>query len=190
MSNFITLILAGIFTENIVTAKLCGLSAVSRNLGAPQNILKRFGFLTAMLVTFALVSFPLKRYLLPLLGVEYLEPLLSLLIVGGILFAVFKLSKLLFPCFYGFLKEQSLLLTGSAMVLCLALQPAENELVKGIFGAALYALCSGVGFMVVAFIFYAVNSRLEETDLPAPLKGLPTILLIASFISMAFSGLA
>ena len=39
-------------------------------------------------------------------------------------------------------------------------------------------------------LFAGIRSRIEETKIPAPFKGLAATLIVASFISLAFSGFA
>jgi electron transport complex protein RnfA len=190
MNSFIVLLIAGIFTENLVTSKLFGISEVSAAKTTPINLIRKCGVLSALLFVATAAAFPVNYYLLPLLDVEYLAPVVSVIIISGLIFATFAISKKILPAVYGFLKEHETVLICSAAVFGMVLTASQNELVTGFGGALLYALASGIGFTIVAFIFYGIHYRLEETNFPATLKGLPMTLIIASLISLAFSGLA
>ena len=48
----------------------------------------------------------------------------------------------------------------------------------------------GVGFMLAMVIFAGVRSRLDQADIPESLKGLPSTLIAASLVSVAFLGFA
>ena len=48
----------------------------------------------------------------------------------------------------------------------------------------------GLGFLLAMILFAGIRSRIEETKIPAPFKGLAATLIAASFISLAFSGFA
>ena len=48
----------------------------------------------------------------------------------------------------------------------------------------------GLGFLLAMVLFAGVRSRIEESKIPAPFKGLASTLIAASFISLAFSGFA
>ena len=50
------------------------------------------------------------------------------------------------------------------------------------------ALGAGLGFLLAMFIFAGVRSRLETSDIPETLKGLPITLISAAIVSLSFLG--
>lgn len=190
MSSLVTLLVAGIFTDNIITAKLLGVDELYEKDRSTAALLKKCGALTALLLVSVLITYPLYSLALKPLGLEYFSALVAVIVICAVLVGAFLLSKRFLPVLYGFLQENSRILTCSAVVLGLCLNTFQNELVTGYLTAIIYTVVSGVGFTLVCLIFYAIRERLEATDLPECVKGLPITLLIASLISLAFSGLA
>ena len=47
---------------------------------------------------------------------------------------------------------------------------------------------AGIGFMIAIVLFAGVRERLEYSDIPKALKGLPIALISASLLAMAFLG--
>ena len=50
------------------------------------------------------------------------------------------------------------------------------------------ALGAGLGFLLAMVLFSGLRSRIDESEIPAPFRGLATTLIAASFISLAFMG--
>ena len=48
----------------------------------------------------------------------------------------------------------------------------------------------GLGFLLAMVLFSGLRSRIDETNIPRPFKGLAVTLIAASFISLAFMGFA
>lgn len=55
--------------------------------------------------------------------------------------------------------------------------------------AAVGSLASGLGYWLSLFLLEAVRERLELSDLPAPFKGAPAMLLSAGLMALAFMGI-
>ncbi len=190
MSGFVTLFVAAIFTDNIVTAKLLGVDELYDKDRSLISLLKKCGVLTALLLLSSAATYPVQKWILKPLGAEYLSAFAFALIICGMLFALYLISKSFLPKLFAFLRENSRVLACSALVLGLCLSIFQNDLVTDYWTALLYSFASGVGFTLVSLIFFAVRERLNETDLPECVKGLPITLLIASLLSLAFSGFA
>ena len=59
------------------------------------------------------------------------------------------------------------------------------------FGLSLLnALSAGIGFMLALVIFAGVRTRIESSDIPEFLKGLPITLIAASIVALSFLGFA
>ena len=50
------------------------------------------------------------------------------------------------------------------------------------------SLGCGLGFLLAMVLFSGLRSRIDETNIPAPFRGLAVTLIAASFISLAFMG--
>ena len=55
-------------------------------------------------------------------------------------------------------------------------------------GSMVSSLGCGLGFLLAMVLFSGLRSRIEESEIPDSLKGLPVTLIAASFVSLAFFG--
>ncbi len=55
--------------------------------------------------------------------------------------------------------------------------------------ATVSSLGCGLGFLLAMVLFSGLRSRIDETHIPKPFRGLAVTLIAASFISLAFMGL-
>ena len=52
------------------------------------------------------------------------------------------------------------------------------------------ALGTSLGFLVIIFVFSCIRTRLEASNVPKCLKGVPIALITAALMSLAFIGLS
>ena len=78
------------------------------------------------------------------------------------------------------------LITTNCAVLGIAILNINNG--YDLLGTIVYALGSGLGFLLVILLFSAIREKLELHDIPKALKGLPIALITAAFMSLAFIG--
>ncbi len=190
MSAVITLLAAAILTDNIVLSKLLGVTEAADEQAGLLPLLKKCGLLTALMLITTAAFYPLDRFVLSPLEIEYLSALAAIIIICGILALVFTLSKKLLPAVYGFISQNSALLYCSAAVLGVCLSSVTYDNVTSYPLALLYAVGAGLGFTLVSVIFYAINYRMAAVELPDTVKGLPITLIIAALLSVAFGGFA
>ncbi len=187
MDTVITLIFAGLLTDNVVLSKLF-LVSESQKKQTISSILIKSGILATLMVLSVACTYPIIKWVLTPLSIGFLAPLIALLIVCGIIFAAFLLSRAFVPTLYSTLGAEREFFVCFAAVLCLNLNVFGVEYIAGYLGAFLYAVVSALGFMLVSFIFFGLRTALSKTDIPEILCGLPITLLIASLLSMAFGG--
>lgn len=74
----------------------------------------------------------------------------------------------------------------STAVLGTALSVSSNGM--GIFGSLIYGIFAGIGYMLASFLFAEIRVRLEYSETPKFLKGLPILLITAGLIALVFTG--
>lgn len=190
MSAVITLLAAAILTDNIVLSKLLGVTEATTEQAGLFPLLKKCGLLTALMLVTTAAFYPLDRFVLSPLGIEYLSALVAIIIICGILALIFILSKRFLPAVYGFISRNSALLYCSAAVLGVCLSSVTYDKITNYPLALLYAVGAGLGLTLVSIIFYGINYRMATADLPDTVKGLPISLIIAALLSLAFGGFA
>lgn len=189
MSVFLTVLLAGIVTDNIVLSRLLGFEESSLS-DSMLDVAKKGGLISALLLISTAATYPLLKFLLLPFGLGYLSAFVAVLVICGILALAFTLSKKLLPSVHSFLEGNRAVLGCSAAVLGVCLLSLENDYVTTYPEALVYALASGIGFTLVSLVFFAIRERMKTAELPYFVKGLPLTLLTASLLSMAMGGFA
>lgn len=177
MKALLLIMLGGVLVNNYALEKFLGVGPV---LGGRKYGSAAMGFsVAAVMLLAAAVTWPLYR-LLVLLGAEYLETLIFVLVVLLVVYvlgAMFAKSGKPVGAYF-------LLVALNSAVLGLAV----NNITEGYtYVEALFAaLGAGLGFVLAMVLFAGVKSKINERYVPKAFRGLPVMLLAASIISLAF----
>lgn len=177
MKALLLIMLGGVLVNNYVLEKFLGVGPV---LGGRKYGSAAMGFsVAAVMLLAAAVTWPLYR-LLVLLGAEYLETLIFVLVVLLVVYvlgAIFAKSGKPVGAYFP-------LVALNSAVLGLAV----NNITEGYtYVEALFAaLGAGLGFVLAMVLFAGVKSKINERYVPKAFRGLPVMLLAASIISLAF----
>lgn len=191
----ISIILAGILTDNYVLSKFLGICPF---LGVSKKLETAMGMSVAVIFVMLLstaVTYPIQRLVLENLGLEYLQTVVFILIIAALVQLIEIALKKYMPALYASLGVYLPLITTNCAVLGCAILVTENygSASYGFGEGYLYALScafgSGVGFLLAIAIFSGVRKRIESSDIPESLKGLPITLVSASLVAMVFIGL-
>ena len=140
-----------------------------------------------MLISTA-VTYPIHRYLLIPNGLEYLQTIVFILVIAALVQLVEIVLKKYIPPLYTALGVYLPLITTNCAVLGLTMLNFTNTRITNYPEALFNALGAGLGFLLAMFIFAGVRSRLETSDIPETLKGLPITLISAAIVSLSFLG--
>lgn len=177
MKALLLIMLGGVLVNNYALEKFLGVGPV---LGGRKYGSAAMGFsVAAVMLLAAAVTWPLYR-LLVLLGAEYLETLIFVLVVLLVVYvlgAMFAKSGKPVGAYFP-------LVALNSAVLGLAV----NNITEGYtYVEALFAaLGAGLGFALAMVLFAGVKSKINERYVPKAFRGLPVMLLAASIISLAF----
>lgn len=177
MKALLLIMLGGVLVNNYALEKFLGVGPV---LGGRKYGSAAMGFsVAAVMLLAAAVTWPLYR-LLVLLGAEYLETLIFVLVVLLVVYvlgAMFAKSGKPVGAYFP-------LVALNSAVLGLAV----NNITEGYtYVEALFAaLGAGLGFVLAMVLFAGVKSKINERYVPKAFRGLPVMLLEASIISLAF----
>lgn len=177
MKALLLIMLGGVLVNNYALEKFLGVGPV---LGGRKYGSAAMGFsVAAVMLLAAAVTWPLYR-LLVLLGAEYLETLIFVLVVLLVVYvlgAIFAKSGKPVGAYFP-------LVALNSAVLGLAV----NNITEGYtYVEALFAaLGAGLGFVLAMVLFAGVKSKINERYVSKAFRGLPVMLLAASIISLAF----
>ena len=188
VTNIVTIVLAGILTENMVLAKflgICPFLGVSKKTNTAVSM--GIAVTLVMLISTA-VTYPIHRYLLIPNGLEYLQTIVFILVIAALVQLVEIVLKKYIPPLYTALGVYFPLITTNCAVLGITMLNFTNTRITNYPEALFNALGAGLGFLLAMFIFAGVRSRLETSDIPESLKGLPITLISAAIVSLSFLG--
>ncbi len=190
IKSLISVFLIAILTENYVLSKFLGICPF---LGVSKKVNTALGMsaaVTFVMVLATAVTYPIYMYLLVPSDLAYLETIVFILVIAGLVQLVEIVLKKYIPALYNSLGIYLPLITTNCAVLGVTMLVVEKS-VPGEFGyihALVNALGAGIGFLVAMVMFAGVRQRMESCDIPKSLKGLPITLVAASLVSLSFLG--
>ena len=188
LSTLLTVLLAGILTDNYVLAKttgICPFLGVSKKFqqAAGMGVAVIFVMLAATAATWPIYTFLLKEF-----NLVYLQTIVFILVIASLVQFVEIILKKFIPPLYQSLGVYLPLITTN----CAVLGIANENISKGrdFMTSMVASLGVGLGFLIAMILFAGVRSRIENCPAPKPFRGIPITLVAASIVAMAFLGFA
>lgn len=185
MTQLFAILLTGILTENFVLAQFLGICPF---LGVSKKLDTALGMSIAVIFVMAVstaVCYPINVFIL---GEKYayLQTIVFILVIAALVQLVEILLKKYIPALYNALGIYLPLITTNCAVLGVVLLNVSEgyNFLESMFSS----VGAGVGFMVAMIMFSGVRSKMENSDIPAFLQGLPITLIAASLVSVSFMG--
>ncbi|MBQ6815971.1 MAG: RnfABCDGE type electron transport complex subunit A [Clostridia bacterium] len=187
-TTIVSILLAGLLTENMVLSKFLGICPF---LGTSKKFDTAFSMslaVTAVMVIATAVTYPLYAFVLLPLNLAYLQTIVFILVIAALVQFLETVLKKYAKPIYESLGIYLPLITTNCAVLGITLL----NFTKGynFFESIINALSAGLGFMLALVIFAGIRQKVDESDIPEGLKGLPITLIAASIVSLSFLGFA
>jgi electron transport complex protein RnfA len=117
---------------------------------------------------------------------DFMKTIIFILVIAALVQIVEMFLKKKSPAVYQSLGIYLPLITTNCAVLGVALNNVKDgfnfiESVASGFGTAL-------GYTIAIVLLAGIRSRINEKDLPAPLRGAPIVMIAAALMSIAFMG--
>lgn len=193
MSTIITIFIAAILTDNFVLSKFLGICPF---LGVSKKLNTAVGMSAAVIFVMVLataVTWPIQTYIL---GEElsYLQTIVFILVIAALVQLVEIVLKKYMPPLYRSLGIYLPLITTNCAVLGVTLlnftKVVDGGRAMTYVESLVNSFGAGCGFLLAMVIFAGVRSRVDQSDAPEFLKGLPITLIAASIVSVGFLGFA
>ena len=189
MDSFTTLImiiLSSVLVNNYVLAQFMGICPF---LGVSKKLDQASGMgaaVTAVMLLATVATWPIQYFVLQPLGLGYLRTIVFILVIASLVQLVELLLKKYIPALHKGLGVYLPLITTN----CAVLGVAVNNVTGGFnfLQSMINSLGVGLGFLLAMVLFSGLRSRIDETQIPKPFRGLASTLIAASFISLAFMG--
>ena len=182
----IIILLSSVLVDNYVLSRFLGICPF---LGVSKKIDQAVGMGVAVTVVMLLATsatWPIQRFVLDTLGLGYLQNIAFILIIATLVQILELVLKKFSPSLYKGLGVYLPLITTNCAVLGVTI----NNIIDGysFIESMVSSLGCGLGFLLAMVLFSGIRSRIDDTKVPAPFRGLAVTLIAASFISLAFMG--
>ncbi|MEE1243473.1 electron transport complex protein RnfA [Frisingicoccus sp.] len=186
VTGLISIFLAAILTNNFVLSKFLGICPF---LGVSKKLDTAVGMSVAVIFVMVLataVTWPIQMYILNPNGLAYLQTIVFILIIAALVQFVEIFLKKYIPSLYSALGIYLPLITTNCAVLGVTVLNIDEG--YNFIESLVNTVGAGVGFMLAMVIFAGVRGRMETSDVPKFLKGLPIVLIAASIVACSFLG--
>lgn len=184
--EYFVIVISAILVNNIILAQFLGIcpflgvsSKVSTSLGMG-------GAVTFVITISSMVAYMIQYYILVPLGIEYMQTIVFILVIAALVQMVEIMLKKLSPSLYQALGVFLPLITTNCAVLGVAILLVQKEF--NLAQSVVFAFSTALGFTLAIVIFAGLREKLELSDTPKALKGVPIALIVAGILAMAFMG--
>lgn len=184
--EYILIIISAVFVNNIVLTRFLGICPF---LGVSNKFSSALGMSGGVIFVMTLattVTFLINQYVLVPLRVPFLQTIIYILVIAALVQIVEIILKKVSPALYQALGVYLPLITTNCTILGVALLVVQNNLTLA--KAIIFAVANGIGFAFALLLFAGIRERMELSDIPDALKGIPISLITAGLLSMAFMG--
>ena len=186
MKELLVILLSAMLVDNFVLSKFMGICPF---LGVSKKLDSSVGMgaaVTFVMVCATLCTYPIYKWILIPMGLEYLKTIAFILIIALFVQLVEMILKKKVPSLYSALGVFLPLITTNCAVLGVTILNIDSgyTLVQSVVNA----LGAGLGFTIALVIFSGVRSRVNAANIPEMFKGVPATLIAASIVSVSFMG--
>ncbi|MCD4655084.1 electron transport complex subunit RsxA [bacterium] len=164
---------------------ICPFLGVSKKVGTASGM----GIAVIFVMTLAnIITWLIDFFILKPFELEFLTTIAFILVIASLVQFVEIFMKKMMPPLYKSLGIYLPLITTNCAILGAAILAVQKE--YGFFESTIYAIATGIGFIIAIVLFASLRERLEFAKIPAIFEGAAISLITASILSMAFMGFA
>lgn len=190
---YFLIFISAIFVNNIVLSQFLGICPF---LGVSKKIPTALGMgiaVSFVLVIAVVATYLLQQYVLVQLNVGFLQTILFILVIAGLVQMLEMIIRKISPSLYQALGIFLPLITTNCCVLGVSLlvangtyqaQGAQLTLLTGV----IYAFATAIGFALALVIFAGIREQLAHVQIPRNMQGMAIALITAGLLALAFMG--
>jgi len=194
MEHMISLFVRSIFADNMIFATflgMCSYLAVSKNVKTSLGLGVAVTFV--LLITLP-VNYLLQVHVLDPLDLGYLSFILFIAVIAAIVQIVEMFVEKFSPSLYASLGiflpliAVNCAIMGASLFMQqrILLDATDPKAITGIGDALMYALGSGIGWLIAIVALAGIREKMEYNDVPKPLQGLGITFITVGLMAMAF----
>ena len=185
--QIISILLSALLTENFVMVKfygICPFLGVSKKVDTALGMGMAVTFVMALASAFTWVA---NKFLLIPFNLGYLQTILFILVIAGLVQFVEMFVKKSMPSLYNALGIYLPLITTNCAVLGVTLLNVQNYPDNFLY-ALLYGIFAALGFTLAIVLMAGIREALDESAVPESFRGFPITLITAGLMAIAFMG--
>lgn len=188
MEDYLMLVVSAIFINNILLIRFLGNCPF---VGVSSSMSSALGMSAAVLFVNVLASqicWTLQKTVLDVLGLEYLQTLVFILVIAALVQLVEIIMQKVAPPLYRALGIFLPLITTNCMIFGVAVLNIKEEYT--FMQALVYAISTALGFNMALILLAGIRERMDSTArVPKLLQGVPICLITAGMMGLTFAGL-
>ena len=186
--NLVVILLSSVLVNNYVLSRFLGICPF---LGVSKKLNQAVGLGVSVTIVMLLATFatwPIQYFVLEPFALGYLQTIVFILIIASLVQILEIFLKRFSPALHKGLGVYLPLITTNCAVLGVAINNITDgyTFIESVFSS----LGCGLGFLLAMVLFSGLRSRIDEMEVPSSFRGVAITLIAASFISLAFMGLA
>ena len=186
MSEMILVLVGAALVNNVVLSQfygLCPFLGVSKQVKTAASM----GLAVIFVITIAsaVASLIYSLVLVPF-NLEYLQTIVFILVIAGLVQFVEMFLKKSSPALYNALGVYLPLITTNCAVLGVALTNVQKE--YDFVTSVVNGIGTSVGFTIAIVIMAGIREKIEFNDIPKPFRGSAIVLVTAGLMAIAFFG--
>lgn len=188
VKNLIVILMSSVLVNNYVLSQFLGICPF---LGVSKKLDQATGMgisVTFVMLMATAVTWPIQIYILDPNGLGYMQTIVFILVIAALVQFTEIFLKKYIPALHKSLGVYLPLITTNCAVLGVTINNMNDG--YNFVESMVSSLGCGLGFLLAMVLFSGVRSRIDESNIPKALRGLPSTLIAASFLSLAFFGFA
>lgn len=184
--DLLILMVGSSLVSNVVLSQFLGLCPF---LGVSKKIKTAAGMGAAVIFVITLASAVagvIYKFILIPLNITFLQTIVFILVIAALVQFVEMFLKKAIPSLYEALGVYLPLITTNCAVLGVALTNVQKN--YGIGTGVVNGFATALGFTIAIVILAGIREKMEYNDIPQSFKGMPSVLLTAGLMAIAFCG--
>ena len=186
MTSLIMIIVTTALVNNVVLSQflgICSFLGVSKQIKTSASL---GGAVTFVIGIASAVAYLLYEFVLVPFKLEYLQTIVFILVIAALVQLVEMFLKKTSPALYQALGIFLPLITTNCAVLGVALTNVQNG--YNFIESVVSGVGTGLGYTLAIILLASIRTRIDESEIPAPFRGAPIVLLCAALMAIAFMG--
>lgn len=186
IKDLLVILISSSLVSNVVLSQFLGLCPFL-GVSKKTNTAAGMGVAVIFVITLAsAVAGLMYKFILVPLHIEYLQTICFILVIAALVQFVEMFLKKAMPALYEALGVYLPLITTNCAVLGVALTNVQKE--YGILAGVVNGFATALGFTISIIILAGIREKIQYNDVPESFKGMPTVLLTAGLMAIAFCG--